>query len=324
MIKTEDIINNVLQLVESGHDLKNSLWVVLNNYTFDTKSHELVCGNDNMFILKKFIAVKKIEGKSEQTLKQYIRENKRFLLWCNKNVNEVTKDDILGYLADLQIRNNISMTTVTNSKRFLSAFFNWLDDEGYITKSPTRNLKSIKCPKTQRKAYTNRELDRLRNNIHNDRDKALVELLNSTGCRISEVININRNDINWNEHSIIVTGKGNKQRYVYFDDVTAMYLEKYLNTRKDSSTALFVSFNKNKTRLQKAAIESLIRRLGNNLGIKAYPHKFRRTYATRALQNGMSLSTLAKLMGHEKVDTTMMYCDIDSKQIKLDYYKCMN
>ena len=324
MIKTEDIINNVLQLVKSGHDLKNSLWVVLNNYTFDTKSHELVCGNDNMFILKKFIAVKKIEGKSEQTLKQYIRENKRFLLWCNKNVNEVTKDDILGYLADLQIRNNISMTTVTNSKRFLSAFFNWLDDDGYITKSPTRNLKSIKCPKTQRKAYTNRELDRLRNNIHNDRDKALVELLNSTGCRISEVININRNDINWNEHSIIVTGKGNKQRYVYFDDVTAMYLEKYLNTRKDSSTALFVSFNKNKTRLQKAAIESLIRRLGNNLGIKAYPHKFRRTYATRALQNGMSLSTLAKLMGHEKVDTTMMYCDIDSKQIKLDYYKCMN
>lgn len=324
MIKTEDIINNVLQLVESGHDLKNSLWVVLNNYTFDTKSHELVCGNDNMFILKKFIAVKKIEGKSEQTLKQYIRENKRFLLWCNKNVNEVTKDDILGYLADLQIRNNISMTTVTNSKRFLSAFFNWLDDEGYIIKSPTRNLKSIKCPKTQRKAYTNRELDRLRNNIHNDRDKALVELLNSTGCRIGEVININRNDINWNERSIIVTGKGNKQRYVYFDDVTAMYLEKYLNTRKDSATALFVSFNKNKTRLQKAAIESLIRRLGNNLGIKAYPHKFRRTYATRALQNGMSLSTLAKLMGHEKVDTTMMYCDIDSKQIKLDYYKCMN
>ena len=324
MIKTEDIIHNVLPLVKSGHDLKNSLWVVLNNYTFDTKSHELVCGNDNMFILKKFIAVKKIEGKSEQTLKQYIRENKRFLLWCNKNVNEVTKDDILGYLADLQIRNNISMTTVTNSKRFLSAFFNWLDDDGYITKSPTRNLKSIKCPKTQRKAYTNRELDRLRNNIHNDRDKALVELLNSTGCRISEVININRNDINWNEHSIIVTGKGNKQRYVYFDDVTAMYLEKYLNTRKDSSTALFVSFNKNKTRLQKAAIESLIRRLGNNLGIKAYPHKFRRTYATRALQNGMSLSTLAKLMGHEKVDTTMMYCDIDSKQIKLDYYKCMN
>lgn len=324
MIKTEDIINNVLQLVESGHDLKNSLWAVLNNYTFETKSHELVSGNDNISILKKFIAVKKIEGKSDQTLKQYIRENNKFLLWCNKSVNEITKDDILGYLAELQIKNNISMTTVTNSKRFLSAFFNWLDDEGYISKSPTRNLKAIKCPKTQRKAYTNRELDILRNNINNSRDKALVELLNSTGCRVSEVSNINRCDINWTERSILISGKGNKQRYVYFDDVSAMYLEKYLQDRSDNKQALFVSKDKNKKRLKKSGIESLIRRLGNDVGIESYPHKFRRTYATRALQNGMSLSTLAKLMGHEKVDTTMLYCDINLKQLKIDYYKCMN
>ena len=323
MVKTEDVINNVLQLVEGGNDIKNALWIVLNGYTLTEKSHEIVCGNDNYTMLKKFIAIKKIEGKSEQTLKQYYRENNKFLLWCNKELNQVTKDDILGYLAQIQINKNISMTTVTNSKRFLSAFFNWLDDEGYITKSPTRNLKSIKCDKSVRKAFTDRELDQMRNHTKNARDKALVELLNSTGCRVSEIANINRSDINWNEKSILITGKGDKQRYVYFDDVAAMYLEEYLRSRSDSKKALFVSYNKNKNRLQKSGIESVIRSLGNELNIHAYPHKFRRTYATRALSNGMSLSTLSKLMGHEKVDTTMIYCEINTKQISMDYKKCM-
>ena len=215
------------------------------------------------------------------------------------------------------------MTTVTNSKRYLSAFFNWLDDEGYILKSPTRNLKSIKCCKNKKQAFTTRELDLLRNGTNNSRDKALVELLNSTGCRVSEVSGINREDINWNDKSILISGKGNKERYVYFDNITAMYLEKYLKERTDYNNALFVGLNRKHERFLKSGIESTIRNLGEKLKINAYPHKFRRTYATRALQNGMSLSTLAKLMGHERVDTTMIYCDIGNKQIQMDYMKHM-
>ena len=196
-----------------------------------------------------------------------------------------------------------------------------MDGEGDIFKSPTRNLKSSKCCKNKKQAFTTRELDLLRNGTNNSRYKALVELLNSTGCRVSEVSGINREDINWNDKSILISGKGNKERYVYLDDITAMYLEKYLKERTDYNNALFVGLNRKHERFLKSGIESTIRNLGEKLKINAYPHKFRRTYATRALQNGMSLSTLAKLMGHERVDTTMIYCDIGNKQIQMDYMK---
>ena len=324
MSNVEDVINKVMIMVkENGNDLKTTLQLVLNDYNLEKKTTEIVSGNDNIYYLKKFIGTKKVEGKSDLTLKQYIRENNNFLLWVNKSIDKVTKDDILAYLAYIQINKNVKMTTVTNSKRYLSAFFNWLDDEGYILKSPTRNLKSIKCCKNKKQAFTTRELDLLRNGTNNSRDKALVELLNSTGCRVSEVSGINREDINWNDKSILISGKGNKERYVYFDDITAMYLEKYLKERTDYNNALFVGLNRKHERFLKSGIESTIRNLGEKLKIKSYPHKFRRTYATRALQNGMSLSTLEKLMGHEKVDTTMIYCDIGNKQIQMDYMKHM-
>ena len=178
MSNVEDVINKVMIMVkENGNDLKTTLQIVLNDYNLEKKTTEIVSGNDNIYYLKKFIGTKKVEGKSDLTLKQYIRENNNFLLWVNKSIDKVTKDDILAYLAYIQINKNVKMTTVTNSKRYLSAFFNWLDDEGYILKSPTRNLKSIKCCKNKKQAFTTRELDLLRNGTNNSRDKALVELL---------------------------------------------------------------------------------------------------------------------------------------------------
>lgn len=323
MVKTEEIINNILMMVESGNDLKNSLWIVLSKYKIEEDKHELTCGNDNLDLLKQFIATKKFEGRSDKTLKQYIRENTKFLNYCGKDVKDITKDDIMSYLASLQINNKVNMTTVCNSKRFISSFFNWLDDEGYIIKSPARNLKSLKCPKTERKAFTNCEIEKIRNNVTNVRDKAIVELLLSTGCRVGEVENMNIEDVNWRDESIRVIGKGNKERTVYFDDVTEMYLKKYLDTRNDNEEALFVTLNKNKHRLKTVGIESMVRNVGNKMNIKAYPHKFRRTYATKAIKNKMPIATLSKLMGHDKIDTTMMYCDINKEQLQIDYKQFM-
>ena len=130
---------------------------------------------------------------------------------------------------------------------------------------------------------------------------------------------MNCEDINWLDKSIKVCGKGNKERIVYFNDITAMYLEKYLQSRNDNNNALFVSRRKNNTRLKVASIETIIRNIGRELNIHSYPHKFRRTYATRAIKNKMPIATLSKLMGHDKIETTMIYCDISKDQLKLDY-----
>lgn len=318
MVKLEDVINEVDNMVVSGCDIKNAMWIVLSKYELTEKNTEISCKNDNIFYLNKFLNTKRMEGLSEKTLEQYKRENERFFLYCNKSIFEITKDDVRTYLAILQTKRKISMTTSVNIKRFLSSFYNWLNDEGIIQKSPTRNL-NIKCPKTTRIPFTDRELDILRNANLSVRDKAIVELFISTGCRVEEMANIHISDINLYEKSILITGKGNKQRMVFFDDIAAMYLEKYLKTRDSYIDELFVSSKNKNKKLEKKSIECMVRKLGRANKIKAYPHKFRRTFATRALRNGMPITTLSKLMGHEKIETTMLYCQIDTSQIKMGY-----
>ncbi len=318
MVKLEGVINEVGNMVVSGCDIKNAMWIVLSRYELTEKSTELSCKNDNIFYLNKFLNTKRMEGLSEKTLEQYKRENERFFLYCNKSIFEITKDDVRIYLAILQTKRKISMTTSVNIKRFLSSFYNWLNDEGIIQKSPTRNL-NIKCSKTIRVPFTDRELDVIRNANLSVRDKAIVELFISTGCRVEEMANIHISDINWYEKSILITGKGNKQRTVFFDDIAAMYLEKYLKTRDSYIDELFVSSKNKNKKLEKKSIECMVRKLGRANKIKAYPHKFRRTFATRALRNGMPITTLSKLMGHEKIETTMLYCQIDNLQIKMSY-----
>lgn len=318
MVKLEDVINEVNNMMVSGCDIKNAMWVVLSRYELAEKSTELSCKNDNIFYLSKFLNTKRMEGLSEKTLEQYKRENERFFLYCNKAIFDITKDDVRTYLAILQTKRKISMTTSVNVKRFLSSFYNWLNDEGIIQKSPMRNL-NIKCPKTTRIPFTDRKLDILRNTNLSIRDKAIVELFISTGCRVEEMANIHIPDINWYEKSILITGKGNKQRTVFFDDITAMYLERYLKIRDSNIDELFVSSKNSNKKLEKKSIECMVRKLGRINKIKAYPHKFRRTFATRALRNGMPIATLSKLMGHEKIETTMLYCQIDNSQIKMSY-----
>lgn len=318
MVKLEDAINEVNNMVISGCDIKNAMWVVLSRYELVEKNTELSCKNDNIFYLSKFLNTKRMEGLSEKTLEQYKRENERFFLYCNKAIFDITKDDVRAYLAILQTKRKISMTTSVNVKRFLSSFYNWLNDEGIIQKSPTRNL-NIKCPKTTRIPFTDRELDVLRNSNLSVRNKAIIELFISTGCRVEEMANIHISDINWYEKSILITGKGNKQRTVFFDDIAAMYLEKYIKDRNSNIDELFISSKNSNKRLEKKSIECVVRKLGRTNKIKAYPHKFRRTFATRALRNGMSITTLSKLMGHEKIETTMLYCQIDNSQIKMSY-----
>lgn len=318
MVKLEDAINEVNNMVISGCDIKNAMWVVLSRYELVEKNTELSCKNDNIFYLSKFLNTKRTEGLSEKTLEQYKRENERFFLYCNKAIFDITKDDVRAYLAILQTKRKISMTTSVNVKRFLSSFYNWLNDEGIIQKSPTRNL-NIKCPKTTRIPFTDRELDVLRNSNLSVRNKAIIELFISTGCRVEEMANIHISDINWYEKSILITGKGNKQRTVFFDDIAAMYLEKYMKDRNSNIDELFISSKNSNKRLEKKSIECVVRKLGRTNKIKAYPHKFRRTFATRALRNGMSITTLSKLMGHEKIETTMLYCQIDNSQIKMSY-----
>ena len=185
MVNITDIVSKVVLMVDSGYDLKNALYIELSKYKIEEEKYELSCENINLNLLKRFIQVKKFEGLSDKTLEQYWRENNRFFLYINKRVADITNNDIKSYLAYLQVKDidkkkNASMTTIANAKSYVSAFFNWLDDEGYIEKSPARNLKSVKRPKTERKAFTDCELDIIRKYaINNKRDKEYFEKIRS-------------------------------------------------------------------------------------------------------------------------------------------------
>lgn len=318
MVNVDEIIGSILARVESGCELKDALWIELSRYRIEEETGEIAISDMKEVYLKRFIAIKRFEGRSEKTLMQYMRENRKLVEVCGKDPTEVTRDDIVRYLAQLQTKGN-KMVSVVNAKRYIASFYNWMDDEGYIPKSPARNIKAIKCPKTERVAFTSCEIDQLKSHVTNIRDRAIIELLLSTGCRVGELVLLNISDLKWNEKEICVKGKGNKERVVYYTDVTGMYLKQYLETRNDHEPALFVTRRHN--RMEIATVERMIRELGRKANVEAYPHKFRRTFATRALQSGMAITSLSKLMGHDKIETTMMYCDINKSQLQLAYFQ---
>lgn len=228
-------------------------------------------------LLHSFLSAKKIEGCSEKSLKYYFSTIEALLNKLNKNISDISTNDLRLYLSDYQEKNNSSKVTIDNIRRIFSSFFSWLEDEDYILKSPVRRIHKVKTAKTIKEILTDEEIEKLRDNTNNIRDLAIVEILSSTGMRVGELVKINTKDIDFQERSCIVTGKGNKQREVYFDARTKIHLLEYINSRKDTEEALFVSFSKPNKRLTINSIESILRNLGKKCNInKVHPHKFRR------------------------------------------------
>ncbi len=277
---------------------------------------------NNTDILDRFIASKEIEGCSTRTLNYYRDNINKMLDTVNLPINEITTEILRNYLSDYKSNSNAGMVTIDNIRRTLSSFFAWLENEDYIVKSPVRRIHKVKTTRRVKETLTDENLEKLRDTCSNVRDLAILELLISTGMRVGELTRLNISDMNFQERSCIVLGKGNSEREVYFSAKSKMYIEKYLETRTDDNEALFVPLIKPYNRLGISGIEIAIRNLGKKANInKVHPHKFRRTMATMAIDKGMPIEQVQKLLGHIKIDTTMEYAMVNQNNVKNSHRK---
>ena len=284
------------------------------------KKQEILKNNTN--ILNKFILSKEIEGCSNRTLNYYKDNINKMFDAVNLPVNEITTEILRNYLADYKSNSSAGMVTIDNIRRTLSSFFAWLENEDYIVKSPVRRIHKVKTTRRVKETLTDENLEKLRDTCSNVRDLAILELLISTGMRVGEITRLNISDMNFQERSCIVLGKGNSEREVYFSVKSKMYIKKYLETRTDDNEALFVSLIKPYNRLGISGIEILIRNLWKEANInKVHPHKFRRTMATMAIDKGMPIEQVQKLLGHIKIDTTMEYAMVSQNNVKNSHRK---
>lgn len=271
----------------------------------------------NAEYLEAFLSAKRLEGCSEKSLRYYASTLERLFANLDKLVNRMTTEDLRAYLSSYQKTSTVSKATIDNVRRILSSFFSWLESEDYILKSPVRRIKKIKTPKTVKETYSDEALELMRDNCANLRDLAIVDILSSTGMRVGELVGLDRNDIDFENRECIVTGKGDKERRVYFDARTKLHLSMYLESRSDVNPALLVSLNAPYERLQISGVEIRLRSLGRRLSIpKVHPHKFRRTLATRAIDKGMPIEQVQVLLGHQKIDTTLQYAMVDQRNVK--------
>ena len=326
-----DVILNITKDMEDSltdyqlNKLKESLIINFEKLDFIMKTDDLKHQeelNENASMIESFISSKQIEGCSDRTIKYYKEIIDKFNDSFDKSIKKITTEEIRSYLSNYKEMSTCGSTTIDNIRRVLSSFFSWLEDEDYIIKSPIRRIHRIKTPTTVKEVLTDENLEKLRDECENIRDLSLIELLISTGMRVGELVNLNISNLNFEDRSCIVLGKGNKEREVYFDAKTKLHLKEYISKRNDTNDALFVSLREPHQRLSISGIELIVRNLGVNTNInKVHPHKFRRTLATMAIDKGMPVEQVQKLLGHVKIETTMHYAMVNQSNVKISHRK---
>lgn len=319
-------INEVLKQLEGKFDekqlktIERTLYRCLKNK--EIREKKVVLPKDNNEALDFFIAAKKIEGCSIKSLNYYYTTLVKMLDKVNVIYFSITTEDIRTYLSDYQENSGVSKATIDNMRRIISSFFSWLENEDYIMKSPARRIRKVRVGKIVKEIYTEENIELMRQNCKNARDLAIIDMLYSTGMRVGELVRLNISDIDFENKECVVLGKGNKQRKVYFDAKTKIHLQQYLNSRKDTDPALFVSQLYPYNRLKISGVEIALRKIGEKLHIsKVHPHKFRRTLATKAIDKGMPIEQVQHFLGHTKIDTTLGYAMVDDENVKISHKK---
>ena len=324
----EEVVNSVTISLKdfdkkSLDQIRDILYIVLNKYEIQERCTSLATIDTTAEdYLKAFIISKRIEGMSDQTLERYYSENLKLIQTVGKPLSEFTTNDLRYYLALKRNRDHNCNKTLEGIRHCWSSFFGWLTKEEIIEKNPCLKLAQIKCEKQVKKAFSAIEIDKIKRScMDNNRDLALIDFLDATGCRVSEVSNIDVTDVNFEKNEVLIRhAKGSKQRIVYITDVAALHLKEYLMSRKIASTALFTS--KAGKRLSKNGIEAMCKRLETKSGvINIHPHRWRRTFVTRALSNGMPLQYVSLLVGHTSYDTTKIYFAENQEDIMIAYRK---
>lgn len=274
--------------------------------------------------LQEFLDVKALEGCSKATIENYKFNLNKFLLGVGKDPTEIATQDIIKYLADYKRERGVSNTTLDNMRRVFQSFFTWMHREGYIIKDPCAAVNKIRADKIIKNPYSDEEMELMREAAKNLREKAIIEVLYSTGMRIGELEKLNKDDIDFVNGKAIVFGKGAKEREVYFNVKAQLALKKYLENRNDTNKALFVGLQSPYNRLKVSTYEKILRELGGRCGVHCHPHRFRRTCATILLNKGMPIQEVSKVLGHAKLETTLIYCEINQQSVAANHKKYMN
>lgn len=322
-MQMENEIYNILNDMSDSLNIQQMrlLQEVLIRRLQKTKSIE-VEETGNFECLEMFIAAKSIEGCSERTLEYYKSTIYNMLTKINRPIRQITTEILREYLTNYQKENNCGRVTIDNIRRNLSSFFSWLEDEDYIIKSPIRRIHKVRTGTTVKETFSDENIEILRDGCMEKRDLAIIDLLYSTGMRVGELVNLDIEDINFEERECIVYGKGNKERKVYFDARAKLHLQNYIESREDDNSALFVTLDKPYERLKISGVEIRLRELGRRLHIeKVHPHKFRRSMATKAIDKGMPIEQVQRLLGHQQIDTTMHYAMVNQNNVKISHRK---
>lgn len=313
-----EIINDMADVLNAAQ-LKRLQEVLLKRLVKDEPEKKKI---SNQEYLTKFLEAKKIEGCSERTIKYYKVTVEQLLRKVLDPIRKVTTEQMREYLVDYQKINNCGKTTIDNVRRNISSFFSWLEEEDYILKSPMRRIHKIRAEKLVKNVITDEDIERLRDGCDCLRDVAMIDLLYSTGIRVGELVRLNKSDINFSERECVVFGKGDKERRVYFDAKSKIHLINYLKSRTDDNPALFVSLDRPNSRLKISGVEIRLRQLGRKLNLdRVHPHKFRRSMATRAIDKGMPIEQVQKILGHSQIDTTMQYAIVNQNNVKAAHRK---
>lgn len=302
---TADSMNRVLRIVADvmeGFDIR-----------------EIAVAEEQDDLLDCYISAMQVQGRSEKTLHRYRYIIEKMMAQVGVSTRRITVYHLRNYLAAMKAKGRQD-STLESERQVFSAYFNWLQRESLIDRNPTANLGSIKCAKKQKQIFSDIEMEKLRQNCKCKRDRAILAFLASTGCRVSELTGLNREEVDLDGLQCVVHGKGNKERRVYLDGVTGMLLRAYLAERKDKCGALFV--NRFGLRLNADGVREMLTRLAEVANVEhVHPHKFRRTLATNMARKGMPVQEIARILGHDKIDTTMEYVVLDDDDIRHQYRK---
>ena len=316
--KLVSILNEMSEYL-SVPQMKKLQEVLLRNLSEEAERKEQIGNNE---YLKLFLDAKHIEGCSDRTLQYYKVTVEHLLSDITIPVRKMTTEDIRGYLVKYQENGSCSRVTVDNIRRNISSFFSWLEEEDYILKSPMRRIHKIKTKTVVKEIISDESMEKMRDACKEARDLAIIDLLYSTGMRVGELVKLNRKDLNLDQRECVVFGKGDKERRVYFDAKAKIHLIEYLNSREDENPALFVTLDAPHSRLKISGVEIRLRNLGRMLSLsRIHPHKFRRTMATRAIDKGMPIEQVQKILGHSQIDTTMQYAIVNQLNVKNSHQK---
>lgn len=313
-----DVVQGMLPYLNNAQAEKLQSVLQRELFNYEILESENMDKNSEQNLVDLFLSAKRIEGCSEKSLKYYYATIQAMIDNVGKKIKHIETDDIRNYLTEYQTQKHSSRVTIDNIRRILSSFFSWLEDEDYILKSPVRRIHKVKTASNIKETYSDEALELMRDNCSELRDLAMIDMLASTGMRVGEMVLLNREDIDFNERECVVFGKGDKERIVYFDARTKIHLKEYLQSRIDDNPALFVTLKSPYNRISIGGIEVRLRSFGKQLGLqKVHPHKFRRTLATMAIDKGMPIEQLQRLLGHQRIDTTLQYAMVKQSNVKI-------